>query len=340
MDAKETLAALLKRNREHERAAGPGTNNHVPMVLIGLYRLSGSPAQMNRYVEGFDLAPAAEPVEDAKTDINAENWKNCLGRGEFSRYVAFFESWTKQASIKAVLEESISVLMKGVSSAAYHALLRLAYALDYASREEVVFSLAYWAASFYPGPELDLNSRAVDPDALFADIVTSSPALKIKPTGSIDGRIRQVYHSKGIANLWKPIRIPNENPLENMSALILETFVQTQHFTLLHALTSCQALTSLLPYLTDPEKSLSHYWHSVCAAYVTVYRSSFEVGKDTVVSGVWEWKELFVRAAASEQDLEHTIKVAYACWLEFQRYKREQYRAVAAREIMKPSPFV
>jgi hypothetical protein len=53
---------------------------------------------------------------------------------------------------------------------------------------------------------------------------------------------------------------------------ILALFCETHEFTMLHALTTCQALRSLLPYVSDQRKTLSAYWHSVCASYVSVRR--------------------------------------------------------------------
>ena len=80
-----------------------------------------------------------------------------------------------------------------MSSVAYHALLRLGYALDYGSREEAAFSLAYWAAHFYSGPDLDVSETPVEPDEFLADLVHNASTLQIEATESIDGRIRQVY---------------------------------------------------------------------------------------------------------------------------------------------------
>ena len=343
MNSKDTLDALLKKNRDHEKTSGPGSNNHVPMVLVALYRLGGSSDQMNRYVETFDLAEGATPLDHSKTEsITLENWQAHMGRGKFSQYVDFFENWMKVTSVETVLKESLPILTKGVSSVAYHALLRLGYALDYGSREEATFSLAYWAAYFYSGPDFDVNETPVEPDKFLADIVHNASTLQIEETESIDGRIRQVYDSNELAKLWKPISVADSNPLERMSALILETFTGSQHFTLLHALTSCQALRLALPYLSDLKNSLSSYWHSVCAAYLTVYHSRFEVGRDTIEDGEAEWHEIVVRAADEQvvMAFEHTIKLTYTCWLEFQHYKRERYLSLATRELNRPSQFV
>ena len=341
LSARETVDALLGRNREHEKFSSPGRSNHVPMVLIALYRMGATPQQMQRYADGFDLAPGVAPADGARKEaITRETWRSQLGRGGFPSYVAFFDGWIQQASIEAVLKEAAPILMKGPSCVAYHALLRLGYALDYGSKEEAAYSLAYWASSFYPGPDFDARGEAVAADALLADLIKGAAAVSLKQSGNIDGRIRAVYGARELAKLWKPVRLPDSNPLETISGLILETFAQSQHFTLLHALTSCQSLRLLIPYLGDPREGLIAYWHSVCAAYLTVTGGKFEPGKDTVPESGLEWTEILPKAAASEKALEHTVKLAYSCWQESKHYKKEKYRALASRELKRPSPFV
>jgi hypothetical protein len=341
MNLKETLEALLRKNRTHEKATQPGINNHVPMVLIALYRLGASSEIMNRYVERFDLREAnPQPVTASTNVISRDNWGNQLGHRAFSAWVEFFDEWIRQTGMDSVLPDALPILMSGVCTAAYHALLRLAYALDYGSNDEVVFALAYWAVDFYPGPDFDADAASVEPETLFDEIIKGVSNLHIEPVNSIDGRLHQVYHFREIANCWKPIRISGSDPLQKMSALILKLFAESQHFTLLHALTSCQAMRRVLPYLKDTEKSLSAYWHSVCAAYVTVLRSSFEMGRDILPSCEMQWQEIFSTAITSEDSLEHIVKLCYASWIESGHSHRPEYLAVAWREIRNPSPFL
>ena len=341
MNTKETVDALLRKNRNHELATQPGVNNHVPMVLIALYRLGASSEQMTRYVEKFDLADAGQsPVNPRERLITRDNWKSRLGQSAFSAYVDLFSKWMNNAGMDAVLHEAVPVLMTGVCTAAYHALLRLAYALDYGSRDEVVFALAYWAVEFYPGPKFNPDASPVEPEALFNEIAQATSNLKIEPVNSIDGRLHQVYQFRRIEHRWKPVRISGSDPLREISELILKIFSKNQHFTLLHALTSCQAMRLVLPYVKDHGKSLSEYWHSVCAAYVTVSRSRFQMGKNSVPRGTLAWKEVFAEAAASQDSMEHIVKLCYACWLESLHYDRAEYLSLACREIRNPSPFL
>jgi len=341
VNTKEALDALLRKNRNHEKATQPGVNNHVPMVLIALYRMGASSAQMNRYVETFNLGEATTPLADAREIfITRDNWKSRLGQSAFSSYIDFFDEWITETSMDAVLHAAVPVLMSGVCTAAYHALLRLAYGLDYGSRDEVVFGLAYWAVEFYPGPDFDADASPVEPEELFDEIIKAASKLQIEPVNSIDGRLQQVYQFREIKHLWKPIRISGSDALDKMSGLILRIFGESQHFTLLHALTSCQAMRRVLPYFKEPEKNLSAYWHSVCAAYVTVLRSRFEMGRDTIPNCEMQWNEIFARAVATEHSSEHIVKLCYSSWQEFGIWHRPEYLALACREIRRPSPFL
>jgi hypothetical protein len=344
MSVEETVEALLRKNRNHEKSTQPGVNNHVPMVLIALYRLGASAEVMNRYVENFDLTELpSRPLSTSTNPITRANWHSLLGRGSFSNWVDFFDEWMKQSTADVVLHEAVPVLMSGVCTAAYHALLRLAYALNFTSKDEMIFALAYWAVDFYQGPAFDASAPGVEPEELLQEIVSAASHLQIEPVNSIDGRLQQVYQAAEFTHHWKPILMSNSAPperkIEKMSKLILQVFSTSQHFTLLHALTSCQAMRTVLPYLKEPEKSLSAYWHSVCAAYVTVHRSKFEMEKDSVPSCQMQWEEIFSAATASKESMEHVVKLCYAGWLESRHYQRPEYLALAGREVRKPSPF-
>jgi hypothetical protein len=339
VNAKDTLEALLRKNREHERTSGPGVNNHVPMTLIALYRLGGSPEQMNRYAARFRLQPGL--TESETDEISRADWQARLGHAGFLHYREFFDGWTNDAGLEVVLRDSLPVLTTGISTEAYHALLRLGYALDYGSREEAVSGLACWASSFYAGPDFDVQSAPAELEAFLLETVRKTASLEIEPVPSIDGRIRQVYVSEDLDKVWRPIRLPSSNPLETISEFVLGVFTRNQHFTLLHGITSCQALRLLLPYIGDHQRSLSQYCHSLCAAFVTVNRSGFEPGKGELPTQSLTWTEIVARAAAaSDQEFEHAVKLTYSCWLEFQRSGKQEYQRLASREVQMASQWV
>ena len=64
------------------------------------------------------------------------------------------------------------------------------------------------------------------------------------------------------------------------------------------------------------------------------------MGKDSVPSCDMQWEEIFADATASDESMEHIVKLCYASWLEYRHYRRPEYLALACREIRKPSPFL
>jgi len=351
--SKEAVDLLLEKYRRHQRTGlytgTSGGGNHIPMTLIAAHRMGASADQINRYGARFKLHADAKPMEDSgKRKPTRETWKDDLGRAGYFQFVDCFDDWSKEASIDAVLKATLPELAKGLGGAFSHDLLRLAYGIDYGSREEIVFALAGWASGWRPSPGAGDRGPAVEPDALLSEILKNTADLKIEPNGGRMGpiafRMDQVYSSAAFLKALKPVRTPDADPTAKVSELIMEWFTQTHDFTLLHAFTTCQALRRVLPYAGDPREAVSAFWHSACVMYLTVMKVRPDVGKDGVKGGPRDWKEIFEKAPAADMTwlspYEHTIKLAYSCWLESKHFKRDRYLALASREIEEPSRFV
>ncbi len=349
--SKETLDRLLEKYRRHQKtglhaAGGPGGGNHLSMTLIALYRMGASSDQLTRYGGRYGLRPEAKPIDTSGLPkVTRENWREHLGRAHFLQFVEGFETWP---SSDALLKEVAPALVSGVGGAFSHDMIRLGYAIEYDSREEIVYSLAGWASGHRPTPAFDEQAARVEPDELLADIVRNTADLRITPNGGRSGpiafRLGQVYGSKEFTGSLKPLRLPDADPRSRISELIMESFTRTHDFTLLHVFTTCQALGLVLPFAGDPRPGLTAFWHSACAAFLTVNKVREDIGKDSVKAGPADWKEIYSKAPDSDMTYlspyEHTIKLAYSCRREFDHYKRDRYLALAAREVEKPSRFV
>jgi hypothetical protein len=251
-----------------------------------------------------------------------------------------------EASVDVVLKASLPTLIKAGVSAFDHTLIHMSYAIDHGSREEIAHALAHWARDLGPEQQFDLTPTAVAPDALFAAIVKDTADLALVPrggnSGPINWRLGQVQRHKGYSAHLKPIRIPESDPLGKFSEVILDLFCETHEFTLLHALTTCQALRVLLPYVSDPKTTLS----SVCASYVTVRRMpQFAAARQPVPTGKAEWQEITAKATASDATIHesqyvHRVKLVYSCMQESKHYRRDLHRAVAAREVERASQII
>jgi hypothetical protein len=100
----------------------------------------------------------------------------------------------------------------------------------------------------------------------------------------------------------------------------------------------------VLPYAGDPSACLGAFWHSACAAMLTVRKVRRRIEQDGATPSKSEWPEVHAQALARNvQPLsryEHTVKLVYSCWLEAKHYGRDRYLALACRELERPSSFV
>ncbi len=352
--AKEALDELLTRNRNRVLAMDGrigGTLAHVPLALMAMYRIGASPEQMRRFF-GNDARPVQAPPAPGKESVlTVEDWRNSLRKGvSFSRWYAFFDGWLQAAPVETVLQACLPTLIGIGVSAFDHTLIHMSYAIDYGGREEIACALASWTANCGDQRQIDLSPAAVEPDALLAAIVEYTSDLTLSPrggnSGSIVWRLAQVQRYKEFAKQLKPVRFPDQDPLRRFAELILELFCETHEFTLLHALTTCQALRVLLPYVSEPKRTLGAYWHTVCESYVTVRRMpQFEAAKQAVPTNRTEWDEITKKAPASDATIHgsqyvHRVKLVYSCVQEFKHYGMDLHRAVSAREVERASQII
>jgi hypothetical protein len=349
--ARQALDALLQQHRNRVVALDGrigGTLAHVPLALMAMYRIGASPEQMQRFF-GDRTFPAPSPGQE--TALTVEDWRRHLRTGvSYARWFAFFDSWLEQAPFDTVLAAALPTLIEGGVSAFDHTLIHMGYAIDHGERHELAQALASWASTRGADQQVDLAPDAVEPDALLAAIVECTRDLQLSPRGGNSGpiqwRLDQVQRQEEYSRQLKPVRIPAVDPLKKFAEIILDLFCETHEFTMLHALTTCQALRLLLPYVSEPKKTLSAYWHSVCASYVTVRRMpQFEAAKQRVPSGEAAWTEILPKAPAGDATIQesqyvHRVKLVFSCQQESKHYGRDLYRAVAAREVDRASHII
>ncbi len=321
---------------------GPGGNNHVPMVLIALQRMGADESTIERYVQSVRSRAGGAPLAAPDiAEIHTEDVTNYLGHfAAFPLFVAYFERRKKELGVEEMLSASIPILMNGVMGHAFHPLLRLGYALDLGDEDEVVYALAYWAAAYAPSPGVAATAPPIDARTQLAEIqeAFSGPDAGAKAlTGNIQQRIQDIYVQPRFSSRLQPILAPPDRPLIEISALILDLFTRVHHFTILHAVTSCQALRLVLPHVRDPAPAISAYWHSICAASLTVPVPAPGAVAPIAADSDRDWDRLWSTAIASGN--EHTIKLAYTCRLEAEFYGRPEYFGIAARECATPARF-
>ncbi|MCA9419181.1 MAG: questin oxidase family protein, partial [Candidatus Omnitrophica bacterium] len=239
-------------------------------------------------------------------NVDAENWVQHVGELKAaSAYCRFFESEVERMGSEETLRTYLPRLMLGVAAHAFHPLLRIGYGIDLGDEKEVAFGLGYWAATYLPSPDIPLDGESIDPSESLK-IFSNIPSLReLKPSSqSIAKRIDQLYSHEDFRNALRPIRFGLEHPLEEISSLICDAFVEYHHFAMLHGVTSCHALRNVLPYCTEKRKALNEYWCAVCATYLSVVNLSGDMSRP-LPEGELDWQA--IRKRSIETEIEHTI---------------------------------
>lgn len=305
-----------------------GLSSHIPMVSYSLYELGVSFDEISEYLD-----KTIKRINISKEDftevynIDDENFEKYLGaENSFGSYYKYFSKKLNEENYKEMLGDFLPKLINGVAGRAFHPLIRLSYAVRSDNEEEVVKSLSYFASKYLPHKFDDLPSNSENPLGSLIDLVESVKEEKYNGDLIAD-RIDKVYRLEGFKNNAFTLKGNSEELLSQLDKIINKLFVETKNFTILHAITSKEAIRALLPLVKDKENILQNYWLAVLAAYITVDSPEVKDLDIYIPTDLPEFKEIISESIASDND--HTIKLANSCRIEFERSRDEVYKYIA-----------
>ncbi len=333
-----TLTRLLDAELDYDPTTRSGLSSHLAMALLALDRL-GAPD--NRLVEFFhDYSAGLVPRRpETGIDLDEGSWTAVLGRRSAgSDLRAYFERSIAATDVDTVLRAHLPALVPGIGSAAFHGVIRLAYAVESGEPHQVAAGLAYFAAVFLRLSEVELtDGESRDPVALLAAL-RDHPQLGRRAFGAGNitvqmARVARTPEFQAVGGLTV-----DADSLERIALASLRLHASTNDFTALHAVTGTHATRVLLPYLDTAEgaRAQRFLFQAIAAAYLTIGSPPIESEEDLVRSGAPAWDSIIAAAIGSVD--EHVIKLAYSAQAERDRWGHESlYRRSAAREARLPA---
>jgi hypothetical protein len=312
MDARTTLDELLAENRAYSDTYRSGLSNHASMALTALARLGATPDRLRAYWhhEREMLEPLDPNGGESAARLRYVTAIRANGRG-------------------AVLRSELPRLLGGVGAAAFHGVIRTAYALDATDDAEPAAGLAHWEGAFLPlgSPVAATMSRTVSEAYDVARATFGGPP----PAGNlIADRMTTIAGRRGFATAaaspWYP------GAFDDLAHLTTALFAATGDFTALHAMTGTFAMRVLVPYV-DEEAAFRALWHALVAAYATVGLPVRPTPADeaAMLADAAPWETIVAAGIASDDD--HVIKVVDVCVAEFARSGDPMTAAAASRRV-------
>jgi hypothetical protein len=330
------FAAIVAEARALSVEFGTELANHLPMVLWAQHRLGGDAADAARFAATYLAATGCRPPAPSPAPIKPAAWTERLGDRRFeTAYRVFFATELERLGQTALLARYLPTLVPGIAASALHALMRLAYALDADSPEEVATALAYAATTFLPlGQGTGAAPRTADPGGVLA-LMADDPAF-----GDVRCESPLLWHfMRRMADV--PAFFPVHDWLEvgpdtiaRMARDSLRLYAATMDFSALHAVTGTHWLRLVLPHLDQTEPLIRAFWQAIAALYPKI---GFQAPLDAAAASRMaelpcpDWATI-ARAAVASSD-EHDLSLVYSARVEQAEHGDRLYQVVAARRL-------
>ena len=321
MKALETLLdAGVHFNAEYRG----GLANHLPMALVALQRLGASDARLRAFADGY--RGRLEPAPPAVDWPLGDPWKDRFGDpAAWPAYRSLFAQWLIHEGRDGVLPQVLPALMPGCGAAAFHGLIRTAYALTSGHTGELADGLAYWACRFLPLPQAGEQGREDDPGSVIDGLRAAMSPWR-SGAGLIVERMQAAVQHPAFETHAGRLRV-GDATLPALARLALGRYASSGDFTVLHLATACHALRVLLPFIDEPAPALRSFWVACAAAAASVA----ERGSLPAPDPLPDWPEIVALSLASDD--EHVLKLVHTCSEQHTVYGWDACRDAAARAV-------
>jgi hypothetical protein len=240
-----------------------------------------------------------------------------------------FAEWIAQEGASDMLGPVLPQLMSGVSAAAFHGLIRTAYALRSGHLGELADALAYWAcrhqrlgAMHHPQAGTVRAPVTDDPVALLRELRAGRSRAELISDqirdAAADGRVNRVA-----ARLFV-----DEGTPERLARAAAFAYAHTGNVTALHLVTGTHAMRVVTRFVDEPLAAWAWYWQAFAHAVVAARL------KPLPPAPLRPWATLVAKARSSND--EHLIKLVESCREEEKAYARRGdalWREAASRAV-------
>lgn len=315
----DACSELLAGARRSAPQYGPRLTNHLPMALVALDRMGASAAAMQAFAAHY--ATRLVPFAD---EPGAVDPLEHLGTGKhYAQIARHFRGRIDAAGSVAVLRDWVPVLLPGLATAAFHAMIRLAYAVDAEDDAQIALALAYWVTGHKPLPA-SMATADDSPGRIAATLAAAVGGHVFEP-GNIGDRMRQLAAHPALAAMAIQ---PKQLSLRDIAQFSIGAYAAREDFTNLHTVTGCHAFRLLLPFAADQQLALRHLWQAVLVAYLTTVHPDKGPSPAVLIRSMDE-----IRALACASLNDHVIKICYTSLCEYREYGDDRYLAVASRNV-------
>jgi hypothetical protein len=330
----DALGQLIDEELDLDATTSRGLTNHLPMALVAKAGLGATRDELERFSAKYRRRLV--PTNDPTVRLTRVTWRDAIGVHD--AYVDLCEYFTREITehgVEETLRGHVDDLVNGVSGAAFHGVIRLAYALDVASPARVATGLAYLASTAMTLGSLEDGAiTSGDPETLLRELAGDSIGQPDDSVGNIAARMRFVADQPKFATVAASLSIDPTTHVR-LSDAALRLYASTDDFTALHGVTGLEAISRLRPYVSDVERLDRSTFQALAAAYLSIGAPDIwstmrlsEMADQTTL----DESEVATRAAFSDD--EHVAKIVFTSRRLNAITSDPLYLAVAERAVL------
>jgi hypothetical protein len=263
------LDELLESELQYDATTTRGFTNHLPMALVAKAGLGAPIGELTRFADLYRRRLL--PSHDVGERLTRTTWLSAVGTpAAYADLALYFDGEIDSQGVSETVRFHIPSLVDGVSGAAFHGVIRLAYALDAASPKRVGAGLAYLAAHATVLAPLDAGiATSDDPLELLRDLAAARDWSSAASAPNISEEMREVARHAEFQGVASSLAVDDATP-RRLADVALALYATTDNFTALHGVTGLEALSKLRPYVDDVDRFDRASFQALAAAYLTI----------------------------------------------------------------------
>jgi Questin oxidase-like len=330
----DALGDVIDEELDFDATTSRGLTNHLPMALVAKAGLGASRDELERFSTKYRkrLVPTGDPT----VLLTSGTWRSAIGNHD--AYVDLTEYFTREIAehgVDQTLRGHLDDLVDGVSGAAFHGVIRLAYALDVASPARVAMGLAYLASSVMTlGPLEEGSVTSDDPETLLRELSGTWEWRPDDSVGNISARMRLVADQPQFAMAAGLLSL-DPTTHARLADAALRVYASTDDFTALHGVTGLEAISHLRPYVSDVERLDRAAFQALAAAYLSIGAPDiWSAMRLSEMADATTLDEFDVASRAACSDDEHVAKIVFTSRRLNLNTSDPLYLAVAERAVL------
>jgi hypothetical protein len=302
------------------------------MALVAKGRLGADADELIRFTAAYSsrITVLDEPSEH----LDEKTWRSAIGRRDAAADLrSYFLGRVSEQGPDETLHTHLPALLPGIGGAAFHGVIRLAYAIEVSSPSRIAAGLAYLAEVGSPlRPVAPGEVKTQDPAEILSELSRSND-LPVPPIlKTIDEEMRVVAQSELFDAAVSSLEFTDDTD-QKLAQAALHLFASTYDFTALHGVTGMEAISLIRPWIDDTEQLSRFAFQALAAAYLSIGAPSLwsRDRLDEFVGSNERDPTEVARIAAFSND-EHVSKLVYTARRSWAKTHDPLYLAVAARK--------